>query len=416
MSSTRRKRFWTATEPGTTQLARSAQHLARVSASRIIAPAARACLAKYQYVTSIERSAKLIRGDLLRELIEQHGVRAIDIARRTGERPADLSEMYSVAKAFPRDQRPSDAIYNHLLLATRAVKRFPKMNLLPAEALAEIQRVGLSQHRDVTRHFHRLERQHRSSVEQSDPEFERAAMGTALLDRCHHGRFQDLLSQVPAGSIQVFCIDPVYVYARDERPYRARAARSLACDGADVPEEAIGAVLDVLRDWQSKLAAGGVVLLWQPWQSLLGEIGRAALTYAWEVTGPIIWNKARPQPGRFTSPYSVQGEFLWLLHRPQEDLVDHGHASREMILRYPPVSSRGSAPSQLHAFEKPVALCEHLVRKHSRPGDVVFDACGCTASMSVAAHNTGRHWIYVESNAENFALGAGRLAEATKQI
>src|SRR5918993_1454117 len=99
------------TSAGVVSLGRSAQHLARTSASRIGAPAAAACFAKYQYATRVERAAKLIRGDMLVELIDEHGLRAIDIARRTGERPADLSEMYAVAKTFPPDSRPVDAIY-----------------------------------------------------------------------------------------------------------------------------------------------------------------------------------------------------------------------------------------------------------------------------------------------------------------
>lgn len=58
-------------------LSRSAQHLARTSATRIAAPAAAACFAKYQYVTKVERAAKLIRGDVLVELIDLHGRGAV---------------------------------------------------------------------------------------------------------------------------------------------------------------------------------------------------------------------------------------------------------------------------------------------------------------------------------------------------
>ena len=39
----------------------------------------------------MERSCKLLRGDLLVELIDAHVLRAIDIARHTGEKPSDPS-------------------------------------------------------------------------------------------------------------------------------------------------------------------------------------------------------------------------------------------------------------------------------------------------------------------------------------
>ncbi len=85
-------------------------------------------------------------------------------------------------------------------------------------------------------------------------------------------------------------------------------------------------------------------------------------------------------------------------------------SSRDMILRSPPVSFPGRAHRQMHGYEKPVALCEHLLQKHSRPGDVVLDACGCTGSMNVAAIHSERQRVYAESNAENYRLGTARIA------
>lgn len=203
-------------------------------------------------------------------------------------------------------------------------------------------------------------------------------------------------------------IDPPYVYG--DETYRSRSARSRACDNDD-PAAAVALVIDLLRDWQPKPAPSGLVLLWQPWQNLLRPIDDAIGANGWQVEGPVIWDKGRPQPGRFDSPYSVQGEMLWLLHRPGVPLQNHDSSSREMILGFPPVSFPSLADTQGHCFEKPVALTECLVRKHTRPGDLVFDPCGCMAGMSVAAIRHGRRWIYAESHRENYQIGASRIAE-----
>jgi DNA modification methylase len=404
----RQRRLWAPTADGVASLARSARQLARISASRISRAEVADCLEKYRCATAIEHACKLIRGDLLVEMIDKHGLRAIDVARATGERPGDLSQMYAVAKTFPRAGRPADVVYNHLLLATRMTRKFPALEMSAGDALDEISRIGLTQHRDVTRHFSRLETRttHRTK------RLSGIAQPLQQNRRIYDGQFQELLPDFADGSIKVFGIDPPYIYG--DETYRARSARTRACDSDDAVS-AMTIVLDLLRDWQPKLAPGGVVLLWQPWQPLLLEISQAIQKYQWSVLGPIIWDKGRRQPGNFVSPYSVQGELLWVLHRPGDKLENHDGSLREMILRVPPISYPGRAHTQVHAYEKPIELCELLIRKHSQPNDLVFDACGCTGSLSVAAINCGRTFIYAESHADNFRLGAARIAAAMGQ-
>jgi DNA modification methylase len=170
-------------------------------------------------------------------------------------------------------------------------------------------------------------------------------------------------------------------------------------------------VVDLLRDWKRKLASGGVLLLWQASGPLNSEITSAIEDFNWELTGPIIWDKSRPQPGNLGSPYSRQTEMLWVLSRPGDKLVNHDGSSRSDILRFAPVSYPNITDAQDHCFEKPMKLCAFLIRKHSHRGELVLDLCGCTGSMGVAAIETGRTWIYVESNRDNFRLGASRIQQ-----
>ena len=406
----RRRRVWAPDTDRVKTLSRSARQLARVSASRISSPETARLLEKYRIVSALERACKLIRGDLLAVLIDGHGLRAIDIARQTGERPGDISEMYAVARTFPREQRPAEVAYNHLLLATRMVQKFPLLKMSPSTALAEIRRAGLTQHRDVTRHFSMLARAATANTIRHLPDLRAAER---LIDRAHHCRFETLLPAFSDRAIQILSIDPPYVYG--DQTYGSRSARSLTCDGDDA-ESAVGLGIDLVRDWQPKLAPGGVVLLWQPWQPLSLKICEAVAMYEWGVIGPVVWDKGRTQPGNFFSPYSPQGEMLWILHRNGDTLLNHDGSSREMILRVPPVSWPALAHAQLHAYQKPLDLCEMLIRKHSRPGDLVFDACGCTGGMSVAAINCGRRWVYAESNQENFNIGKRQIAEKIAEI
>lgn len=405
----RRKRTWSPTQSGVSNLSRSARQLAKTSASRIARPEVAQCLANYRQVLLMERACKLLRADLLVELIDGHGLRAIDIARETGENPSDLSQMYRTAKDSPPEARPQGAAYNTLMLGSWMARRFAGLGLSPVAAVKEIIRAGLSQHRDVTRHFGQLVRLamqgRRLLPVPVDP--------GQLFDRAHHCRFQDLLRRFADGSIHLLSFDPPYVY--DDETYRSRSAKSRACDN-DEPAAAVAQVIDLLRDWQPKLAPGGVVILWQPWQKLLRPIDDAIVEYRWAVIGPVLWDKGRTQPGRFDSPYARHGELAWVLHRPGELLQNCDASAREMILRFPPVSFPSLADGQDHCYQKPVPLCERLVLMHTRPGNLVFDACGCTGSISVAAIRHGGRWVYCESNGENHRIGAMRIADELARI
>jgi len=399
----RKRRAWVVVPGDVRSLSRSARQLAKSSASRIAKPEVARCLKRLKLVMAHERVCKLLMGDLLIELIDGHGLRAIDVARETGYRPADLSEMLKTARMFPLHDRPADVGYNQFLLATRMLGKFPRLDLSPQRALHEVVERQFSQHRDVTRHFSQLARR----VGMTDYRLLPAMWKhNTFRNQPYHARFQDLLPLFPDRSISLLHIDPPYVYRGGV--YSSRSALSLACDNAD-PVAAIQMVIDLLRDWQPKLAVNGVVNLWQPWGLLAAEIVDAVSQYNWELWGPIIWDKGRPQPGDFATPYSTQGEMLWMLSRKGDAPANCDGSSRESILRFSSGEFPSAADRQTHAFEKPEALLRHLLLKHTCEGDLVFDACGCTGGMSVAAINHGRDWVYAESNEENHHIGAGNI-------
>lgn len=363
-------------------------------------------LRTFVQLAAMENASKLARADLLVQMVEGDGVRAIDIARATGLRQADLCQMLATARAFPPAARPPGVPYNVLLLATRMLRKFPALEMSSAGALEEIRRAGYSQHRDVTRHFSDLA--HAAELRRALPA--PRSLDHEISNAIHHARFQDLLRQVPDGAAKVIHVDPPYVYRTTAHGgYTSSSARSRRCDYAD-GDAAVALVIDLLRDWQPKLAPGGVLLVWQasgpPHREILDAVDR----YEWELTGPIIWDKSRPQPGHLGAPYGRQTELLWVLSRPGDELVNHDGSSRSDILRFAPVSYPSIAHEQAHCFEKPAKLCEFLVGKHSHRGELVLDLCGCTASMSLAAIGMERRWMYVESNPENFRLGSGRIA------
>lgn len=68
----------------------------------------------------------------------------------------------------------------------------------------------------------------------------------------------------------------------------------------------------------------------------------------------------------------------------------------------------------LHPTQKPVALCEYLIRTYTNAGAVVFDSCAGSGTIPLAALNTGRSYIAFEKEEKYFQIMKKRLRNAKK--
>jgi DNA modification methylase len=66
----------------------------------------------------------------------------------------------------------------------------------------------------------------------------------------------------------------------------------------------------------------------------------------------------------------------------------------------------------LHPTQKPVELCEYLIRTHSNPGDMVLDFCAGSGTTAVAAIGLGRPWLAMEKDPDIYLTAMQRTAEA----
>lgn len=63
----------------------------------------------------------------------------------------------------------------------------------------------------------------------------------------------------------------------------------------------------------------------------------------------------------------------------------------------------------LHPTQKPVGLCDYLIKTYTNEGDTVLDNCMGSGTTGVACLNTGRNFIGVEMDPEMFEVARGRL-------
>ena len=63
----------------------------------------------------------------------------------------------------------------------------------------------------------------------------------------------------------------------------------------------------------------------------------------------------------------------------------------------------------MHPTQKPVALFEYLIKTYTNEGDLVLDNTAGVFTTCVAAHNTNRHSIGIEKEADYYQKGLGRF-------
>lgn len=93
----RKQRVLATTTELTVQLGRSARQLSRKSVKRIQQAAIAKRLTQLVQLAMVENACKLMRADLLIRLVEDDGLRAIDIARATGLRQAGQLHVHPVS-------------------------------------------------------------------------------------------------------------------------------------------------------------------------------------------------------------------------------------------------------------------------------------------------------------------------------
>lgn len=65
-----------------------------------------------------------------------------------------------------------------------------------------------------------------------------------------------------------------------------------------------------------------------------------------------------------------------------------------------------------HPTQKPVDLCEYLIRMYTNENDTVLDNCMGSGTTGVAAVNCNRQFIGIESDEDMFCLAKNRIASA----
>lgn len=116
--------------------------------------------------------------------------------------------------------------------------------------------------------------------------------------------------------------------------------------------------------------------------------------------------------------YNPQG--LMLLDKPKmrnrnspiDDIYGGKTLDNEYIQKYtnyPHHLLEFKKDGRIHPTQKPVALCEYLIKTYTNENDLVLDSCMGSGTTGVACKNTNRHFIGIELDKNYFEIAKNRI-------
>lgn len=92
--------------------------------------------------------------------------------------------------------------------------------------------------------------------------------------------------------------------------------------------------------------------------------------------------------------------------------VTKGVENKELVGKHPKSIQTFKKDGKVHPTQKPVNLCEFLIRTYTKENEVVLDNCIGSGTTAIAAINTNRNYIGIEQDVGYVAIARQRIADA----
>ena len=152
-------------------------------------------------------------------------------------------------------------------------------------------------------------------------------------------------------------------------------------------------------DWNKKIPSGMSYARFRPMQQT-EDI--SVFTSAGE---PTVYNPQmvlRDKP--IKSGGTKQSESAPIAHKDPEFKKTYDYKNPVTLLEFDKVR-KGS----FHPTQKPVALCEYLIKTYTNEGETVLDNCMGSGTTGIACLNTGRNFIGIEKDQKYFEIARNRI-------
>jgi DNA modification methylase len=94
-----------------------------------------------------------------------------------------------------------------------------------------------------------------------------------------------------------------------------------------------------------------------------------------------------------------------------KDLLGGGETDRfpRSVIKFSKDTQTNKSTQFHHPTQKPLALCEYLIKTYSNEGDIVLDNCIGSGTTAIAAINTNRKYIGIEKDEKYYNMSLERI-------
>ena len=220
-----------------------------------------------------------------------------------------------------------------------------------------------------------------------------------------------LLRQRDKGSVDLVLTDPPYCISRESGFQSGGGVPRFAIsmdfgpwDWAEIDLTAFAnAAYDALRE------GGTAIVFYDLWK--LTHLADAMKAAGFSKLRFLEWLKVNPPPINSKSGYLANArEAAICAVKGGKATFNSEHDNGLYHFPIPHPSER------LHPAQKPLDMFRALIRKHSRPGDLVADPFSGSGTTAVAAQREGRAFVGCELDADTANRARGRLANETMRL
>mgnify|MGYP003292407483 CR=1 FL=1 len=250
-------------------------------------------------------------------------------------------------------------------------------------------------------------------------------MGYTLI-KLMHGDCLERMKEIPDGSIDMILCDLPYGTTKNKwdcvlslpdlwLQYK-RLVKDNGCIAlfAQTPfDKVLGAsAIDLLKYewiWEKPMATGFLNSQFAPMKCHENILifSKSAACYVKNRNNAMVYNPQMTEGKPYTSTQGMTSTNYDTKWAKKTTTVNNG-------TRYPrDVQKFTHDKDKYHPTQKPVALCEYLIRTYTNEGDLVLDNCMGSGTTGVACKLTGRNFIGIELSKEYFKIAKQRIKDCS---